>query len=107
MELEEMEQHAAAASVGEQSAPTAGRSDVAIESLLVDQAMRGLRFREVQRIRWRQRRRINLQELRIVRHTLAHAARTHGIGNRIVIGVDSLVACGVINRGRSASAALN
>eukprot|EP00969_Alexandrium_andersonii_P170523 7539222-Alexandrium_andersonii.AAC.1 len=63
--------------------------------------MRGLRFKEVQRIRWRQRRHTNLQELRMVRHTLEHAAHTHGIGDRIVLGVDSLVACGVINRGRS------
>ena len=43
----------------------------------------------------------------MVRHAMRHVMSTCGVGTRACLGVDSLVACGVVNRGRSASRALN
>eukprot|EP00974_Lingulodinium_polyedra_P059578 5739606-Lingulodinium_polyedra.AAC.1 len=55
---------------------------------------------------WRRAEHINVLEVRMAGRALARAARKHRNCRQVLL-VDSLVACGVINRGRSASVALN
>lgn len=64
-------------------------------------------FSTVRRCSWRSRRHINLLELAMVRQGLEYALLRCGPFLRLIMGVDSLVSCGVANKGRSASRALS
>lgn len=79
----------------------------AVETPWINLLMRGLRHETTMECRWRQTRHINLLEVTMVKKALEYSFRRWGPDVRIPLGVDSLVACGVCNKGRSASRALN
>ena len=87
--------------------PEPAKDPQRLESVWFNSLLRGGTFKELSRVHWRTRRHINLQEVAMLRALLRHVATHHGMDVRAVVGVDSLVTCGVCAKGRSASRALN
>lgn len=79
----------------------------AVEPPLLNVLLHSLHFQVVDQCVWRRRRHINLLEVATLRRALAWSVNQFGLDTRVPIGVDSLVTCGVANKGRSSRRALN
>lgn len=92
---------------GEMVPPREGDATVVLHVPWFNMLLRGRRFGTVRRCPWRSRRHIILLELAMVRQGLGYSLQHFGPHQRLMMGVGSLVSCGVANKGRSASRALN